>query len=171
MREEDTKYFSEFLKEFQGETDRGAALVGGALIDSRLKRILTSHFIDHKISKQLLEGAIAPLGSLNSRLKLCYSLGLITELEYKECNYIRKIRNEFAHQEHGLKFTDSPVREFTSNLKANTPDGNGFSGTPRQLFINSVILTSLSFWYRPEYAVEYKAEKRNWKWQLVPEKK
>jgi hypothetical protein len=28
MRPEDSKYFSEFLTEFQGETDRGAALVG-----------------------------------------------------------------------------------------------------------------------------------------------
>lgn len=66
MREEDRKYFSEFLKEFQDETDRGAALVGGALIDSRLKRILDSHFLDNKTSKQLLEGANAPLGSLSS---------------------------------------------------------------------------------------------------------
>jgi hypothetical protein len=171
MREEDRKYFSEFLKEFQGETDRGAALVGGALIDSRLKRILSSHFLDNKTSKQLLEGANAPLGLLSSRLGLCYSLGMITELEYRECNYIRKIRNEFAHQEHGLKFTDSPVRDFAKNLKANTPDGNEFDGNTRQLFINSVVLTSLSLWYRPEYAEEYKAEKRNWKWQLIPEKK
>ena len=36
MREEDIKYFSEFLAEFQKETDRGAALVGAALIDTRL---------------------------------------------------------------------------------------------------------------------------------------
>jgi len=142
-----------------------------ALIDSRLKRILTSHLIDSKITNELFEGANAPLGTLSSRLKLCYSLGLITELEYKETNYIRKIRNEFAHQEHGLKFEDSPVRDYISHLRANTPDGNRFDENPRQLFINSVIMTSLAFWYRPEYAKVQKAEKRQWDWQLVPDEK
>jgi mannitol operon repressor len=36
MREEDIKDFTNFLKEFQEETDRGAALVGAAIIDHRL---------------------------------------------------------------------------------------------------------------------------------------
>ena len=127
MRKENLKYFSELLKEFQEESDRGAALVGGALIDSRLKRILISHLINSKIIKELFGGANAPLGSLSSRIKLCFCLGLITELEYKEVNYIRKIRNGFARQEYGLKFSDSPVCDYTSHLRANTPDGKRFS--------------------------------------------
>jgi hypothetical protein len=42
VRDEDVEYFSQFLGEFQGETDRGAALVGAALIDERLHRLLES---------------------------------------------------------------------------------------------------------------------------------
>ncbi len=59
MREEDLKYFSEFLKEFQEETDRGAALVGAALIDDRLGRLLKAHFVECKDA----EGVAALYGS------------------------------------------------------------------------------------------------------------
>lgn len=38
MRDEDIKNFSAFLKEFQAETDRGAALVGAALIRATLAK-------------------------------------------------------------------------------------------------------------------------------------
>jgi hypothetical protein len=168
LREEDVKYFSEFLKEFQGETDRGAALVGAALIDERLERLLSSHFLDCKESKDILNGGNAPLAAFNARIKTAYCLGLITELEYKECEIIRKVRNEFAHKVHGLTFQDDRVRNLCSNLKANTPDGKRFGGDPRQLFINSVILASLALWYRPEYNEPYKAQSKQWKYQLSP---
>lgn len=169
MTDEDIKYFSEFLREFQKETDRGAALVGAALIDSRIERILLSHLANDGIAQDLLNGGNAPLGSFSSRLKLAYGLGLITELEYKECDIIRRIRNEFAHQVHGLTFTAPKLTDLARNLRANTPGGDRFKGDPRQLFINSVIMVSLSFWYRPEYAREIHSTPRQWKYQLVPD--
>ena len=168
MREEDIKYFSSFLSEFQEETDRGAALVGAALIDERLERLLKDHLIDCKQSKEILGGGNSPLGTFSARENLSYCLGLITELEYKEIEVIRKVRNEFAHKVHGLTFKDQKVNDLCQNLKANTPDGKRFEGEPRQLFINSVILTSLALWYRPEYAVKFKAEARKWEYQLNP---
>lgn len=166
MRDEDVKYFSEFLKEFQVETDRGAALVGAALIADRLKRLLSSHLIDCKESEEILNGNNAPLAAFNARIRMAYCLGIITNLEYKECDIIRRVRNEFAHKVHGLTFQDDRVRDLCNNLKANTPDGKRFGGDPRQLFINSVILTSLALWYRPEYSEPYKAQSRQWKYQL-----
>ncbi len=167
MTPEDLKYFSSFLSEFQKETDRGAALVGAALIDSRIERLLVSHFVDKKVAKELLNGGSAPLGSFSAKIKLCYALGLITEIEYKECDTIRKIRNEFAHEVHGLTYESQNIKDLCSNLKANTPSGDRSSA--RSLFINSVVLTSLSLWYRPEYAEEFNAQKRDWKYMLSPE--
>ena len=168
MREEDIKCFSSFLKEFQEETDRGAALVGAALIDERIKRLLNSHFVECKQSKEIINGSNAPLGTLNARVKLAYCLGLITEFEYKEIEVVRKVRNEFAHKVHGLTFNDQKVHDLCQNLMANTPDGKRFEGDPRQLYINSVILTSMSLWYRPECAAKFKAEVREWDYQLNP---
>lgn len=168
MKEEDLKYFSSFLKEFQEETDRGAALVGAALIDERLERLLRSHLIECKQTEVILNGINAPLGSLSARVILAYCLGLITQLEFNEIEVIRRVRNEFAHEVHGLSFKAQKVKYLCHNLKANTPDDKRFDGDERQLFINSVILTSLSLWYRPEFAAQYKSEEREWDYQLGP---
>ena len=169
MTEKDVKYFSEFLREFQQETDRGAALVGAALIDSRLERLLESHFTDKQLAEELLRGGNAPLGSFSAKIKMAFSLGLITALEYKECETIRKIRNTFAHEVHGLSFSNPRLTELARNLCANTPGGKRFDGDPRQLFINSVIGVSLSFWYRPEYAAKFRAKLQDWDYQLAPD--
>jgi mannitol operon repressor len=165
---EDLKYFSGFLKEFQSETDRGAALVGAALIDTRLERLLCSHLAVADIAKDLVVGNNAPLGTFSARIKMSYALGLITELEFAEVEIIRKIRNEFAHALHGLTFENQKLSALCRNLKANTPDGARFDGNPRQLFINSVILLSMTLWYRPEYAAPFKATSRDWSWKLAP---
>ena len=167
MREEDLKYFSEFLTEFQKETDRGAALVGAALIDTRLEALLRSHFIKSKVVEDLIEGGNAPLATFSSRIKFAYALGLITQLEFAECEIIRRVRNSFAHSVQGLTFQEQKLSNLCNNLKANTPDGKRFDGNPRQLFINSVVLLSLALWYRPEYAAKYKAVAREWSWQLT----
>ena len=166
MREEDARYFSEFLQEFQSETDRGAALVGAALIDDRLERLLESHLLAGKEADSLLSGGTAPLGSFSARSKVAFCLGLITSLEFKECEIIRRVRNGFAHQVHGLTFADARIRDLCGNLQANTPDDGRFNGDARQLFINSVILLSLALWYRPEYAKPHAAVERQWAYQL-----
>jgi hypothetical protein len=168
MREKDIKYISEFLKEFQNETDRGAALVGTALIDERLKLLLESHLMDCKATEIMLSGINAPLGTFSSRINMCYCLGLITELEYEECKTIKKIRNEFGHRVHGITFDDQKIKDLCNNLRANTPDGKRYDGNPRQLFINSVILTSLAFFYRPEYNVKNKCKTIKWEYELSP---
>lgn len=168
MRDEDVEYFSQFLGEFQGETDRGAALVGAALIDERLYRLLESHFVACKEPKELLKGGNAPIGSFSARIKIAYCLGLITELEFKECELIRRIRNEFAHQVHGLTFADNKVNDLCNNSRANTPGGARFNGNARQLFINSVILVSLALWYRPKQNKPNRAKHRDWSYQLSP---
>lgn len=166
MTEEDIKYFSKFLKEFQSETDRGAALVGAALIDERLERILNSHFVECKQSDELLNGVNSPLGTLNARAKLSYCLGLITTLEFKEIEIIRQVRNLFAHKVIGLTFNSQKVSDMCKNLKANFPETDESKKNARSLFINSVILTSLALWYRPEHSSKFKSEERVWKYQL-----
>jgi len=164
---EDLKYFSSFLTEFQGETDRGAALVGAALIDSRLERLLCSHLAVEEMADELICSNNAPLGTFSSRIKMGYALGLITELEFRESEIIRRVRNEFAHSVHGLDFKGQKVAALCRNLKSNTPDGKRFDENPRQLFINSVILLSMALWYRPEHAAPFKAQSRAHPWQLA----
>lgn len=161
MDENDSEYFSDFLDEFQKESDRGAVLVGAALLDSRLERILRSHFIQGKHANDLLDGANAPLGTFSSRIKCCFSLGLMTAHERQELEIIRSIRNLFAHQEHGLNFEDTRVKGLCSSFSPRQPKGSG-PVTNRQMFINAVIFNSLQLWYRPEHAEAFKCVQRVW---------
>lgn len=164
MDDEDSKYFSEFLAEFQKESDRGAALVGAALLDARLERILRAHFVEGKSAKELLEGGNAPLASFSARIKCCHALGLITSHEKNDIDLIRAIRNEFAHQEHGLSFEGTKIKSLCSSLISRRPKSlqEKIEYLPRTRFIDAVIFNSLQLWYRPEHAATLKCQEHVW---------
>lgn len=164
MKPEDLEYFSKFLKEFQAETDRGAALVGVALLDEQLLELLKSYLLKKKQSKELLEGGTAPLGTFSARIKASYCLGLITDLEHKELQIIRKVRNEFAHHVHGLSFADDAITALCNNFYDRMPDARekAVFRDARARYIDSVIFTSLALWYRPQHAEKHKAEQHEW---------
>lgn len=151
MNEADLKIFSHFLGYFQKETDRGAALVGAAMIESRLERILSLTLKDNSSKKDIFDGPNSLLGTFSSKIRLCHLLGFITEKEFTEINIIRKIRNEFAHKLDDMTFGNSPVCDHCMNLQANTPGDLKAKKDYRFLFINSVIFTSMALWYRPEH--------------------
>lgn len=164
MHQADLDYFSGFLKEFQNETDRGAALVGAALLDKQLLDLLKSHLLKKKESSELLEGGTAPLGTFSARIKACYCIGLITDLEHKELQLIRKIRNEFAHHTHGLTFQAEKVAALCGQLHDRMPDAKekNIERTVRAKYIDAVIFTSMALWYRPQHAGKYKVGQREW---------
>lgn len=165
MHDRDIEYMSAFLKEFQTETDRGAALVGAALLDSRLERLLLSHMLAGKVADDLVKGGNAPLGTFSARINATYAFGLITTAERQDLNLIRGIRNEFAHSEHGLTFADQKIVGLCSSLTSRRPpdmiEGSG-GYPPRQRFNDAVLFTAMQLWYRPEHAARYKAEERKW---------
>lgn len=154
-----------FVKEFKQETDRGAALVGAALIDHHLERLLRGHLLNEKIADKLLSNAAnSALSTLSARTDMCYALGLITEVEYHECVLIRKVRNRFAHKLHGLTFQDSEIAGWCTSLQAMAYER---WGSPRQRYINSVITLCMVLWHRPSHAVHLRAQVRQWPWHLA----
>jgi mannitol operon repressor len=163
-RAEDLKAFAAFVREFQEETDRGAALVGAALVNNRLEQLLRSHFLNDRIADKLIgNSGSAPLGAFSAQIDMCYALGLITKIEYDECDIIRRVRNKFAHQLHGLSFEDQQISDWCGNLKAMTYP----SKTARERFINTVITLCMVLWYRPSHATPFKAQDRKWPWHLA----
>jgi hypothetical protein len=66
VRGADIEDFKSFLKEFQSETDRGAALVGASLIDQKLLDTLRAFLVEGKLTESLLEGGSAPVGTFSS---------------------------------------------------------------------------------------------------------
>jgi mannitol operon repressor len=164
MHEHESNYFSEFLAEFQKESDRGAALVGAALLDARLERILRSHFIVGKSANELLDGGNGPLASFSARIKCCQALGLITDNEKNDIDLVRAIRNAFAHQEHGLNFESVKIKGLCSSLVSRRPKSiqEKIEYTARNRFIDAVVFNCLQLWYRPEHALQLKCEEHTW---------
>ncbi len=163
MRELDVADFNAFLKEFQGETDRGAALVGAALIDHRLTNTLRSFMISNKVANKLLDGGTAPLGAFSARIDAAYALGLISAHEHNECHLIRKVRNEFAHRTHGTTFEDAKIIRLCDQLKSDLPGGRAeFADKPRHVFINAVVLVALPLTYRAEFVERERRVSPNW---------
>ena len=163
MRESDLQDFTRFLGEFQGESDRGAALVGAALIDLRLSETLRAFMVGPKAAADLLEGGTAALGTFSSRIKATFALGLIDSHERSECDLIRKVRNEFAHQPHGITFDDPKISGPCDRLKSDLPGGRAAHvGKPRFVFINAVILTVMRLTYRAERVAAERRITRTW---------
>jgi mannitol operon repressor len=160
---EDLGDFSAFVTEFCEEKDRGAALVGAALVDRRLKQLLESHLISGKTTTAMLKDATGILGSLSARTELAYVLGLISLAERQECDQIARIRNLFAHELHGLTFESAEVARLCVDLKGYTAEGS----TPREQYVNSVIVLCMVLWYRPEHAAGFKADRHEWPWHLA----
>jgi mannitol operon repressor len=164
-RTRDLEDFLAFVREFNKETDRGAALVGASLVDNRLEQLLHAHFVNGAIANELLsKSANSPLNRFGARIQLSYALGLITKVEYREAEIIRRIRNAFAHRLHGLSFDDQQIAAWCRNLKSMPYES---LGPPRQRFINSVITLCMVLWYRPAHAAPYKAQERKWTWHLA----
>jgi mannitol operon repressor len=150
--EEDLKFFSNFLRELQAESDRGLALVGAALIDDRLRATLAAFFAETNTTDKLLEQPNAPLSTFSARTDACLALALIDQLEYSELVLIRKVRNEFAHQLHGTTFLSERIAGFCSNLQSDLPKGPGLPPpNPRFRFTHAVVGMVMRLYYRPNW--------------------
>lgn len=96
--------FAEFLREFQRETDRAAAVLGAAYLDSRLEALLREKFV---AVPDFVAGLLTGQGGLSSfsaRIGFAYAVGLISLRAAKDLHLIRRIRNDVAHQPQGLSF-------------------------------------------------------------------
>jgi mannitol operon repressor len=118
------KGFLAALGELKGETDRGVALVTTSFLDKLLGDTLKAFTIDNESSKRLFEGFNAPFGTLSTRITGCHALGLINDAEAGQCNILRRVRNEFAHQVE-VSFKSDRVNDLCNNLEVSNRDKDG----------------------------------------------
>lgn len=156
---------SKFAKEFQEESDRGAALVASSLLDERLKKILESFFTDVSSSKDLLEGFNAPLGTLSARISAAYALGLIQENEYQECNIIRRIRNEFGHKWKDVSFDSLQIKTLCDSLPRLGPPDTDYTNA-RTIFNFAVIILVTDLVWRATAVIKEKRNFKEWPYKL-----
>ena len=99
-----------FDENFSRESDRASVIISGAMLDEALETILKTYLVPCPSEDSLMEGAYAPISTLNAKIDLAHRLGLISARLCRDLHTIRKIRNEFAHNIKDCSFRDSAVR-------------------------------------------------------------
>ncbi|MEX2167319.1 MAG: transcriptional regulator [Methyloceanibacter sp.] len=168
---ENEKWPPEYLKEFialldklNEESHRGAVLVAVSYLDELLRRCLQNFLLDEGKSKALWEGFNAPLGTFSARALSAYSLGLVSRREYEECESLRKIRNDFAHNLHA-SFSDRRIIDLCTNLSMRVPDnpkwGENAIGAQAHFHTAAVALIS-ALYNRPHYVKRKRIVFKDW---------
>jgi DNA-binding MltR family transcriptional regulator len=106
-----------FEKEFQNESDRGCVLVGAAFLDNYLRSLIEAFLIDDPKEVGDFLDEEGHLRSFSRRIKAAYCMGLINKKANDDLGTIRKIRNKFAHELHGLSFEDNQIKGWCSSLQ------------------------------------------------------
>ena len=134
------------IDELQRETDRGMALLGAAFLDECLKNLLRAYFVDDHAAQKKLFDPFGPLGTFDARISTAYLLGLLSKTERTDFETLKKIRNEFAHNLHGVSFASEPIVRWIGDLRlarALVTIFDDVGDAPRDRVVTSVLL----LWY------------------------
>jgi DNA-binding MltR family transcriptional regulator len=108
--------YNSMVEFYQKESDRAAAILAASFLEAYLAQFLKKFMInDQQLCDNLLNG-FGPLATFSARIKCAYAFGYIDEETRNNLNYIRKIRNEFAHNHELNSFADSPIPDLCQNL-------------------------------------------------------
>lgn len=103
-----------FSGPFRAESDRACAVLGGALLETKLKELFLRR-LSGPDSAKLLNGA---LGSFGTRIQVARALSWIDEFVQHDLERVQKIRNRFAHEaDHTLSFSDATVTGLCEGLE------------------------------------------------------
>ena len=118
------------------ESDRSAAIVGGAFLDDLLGEMLKAHFIDDKKLQEALLLENRPLGAFSARIDIAFALGLIPRSIHTDLHRIRQIRNAFAHDRELTDFaSDASMRDQCGNLSPKYQSPHVPKFEPRTQFV------------------------------------
>ena len=114
----DHEQWSGFFDELKTESDRGATILASAWIDNLLERKLRAHFAGgNSDSRRKLFDLNGPFSAFSSKILAVYSLGWIDSDIFCDINLVRKIRNQFAHELHGMDLNSPQIQPLIDKLK------------------------------------------------------
>jgi len=90
---------------------RGAAVLTGSLIEHYLAKFIQHHMIEHDGLDILFKG-FGPLSTFSNRIECAFAFGFITLQQKNTLNFIRKVRNHFAHTPSEANFDKQPVSDW-----------------------------------------------------------
>jgi DNA-binding MltR family transcriptional regulator len=102
-----------------------------------------------------MKGVNAPLSTFSARIAACHAMGLISDEEFKNCDLIRKIRNQFAHKIK-MSFKNDRVRSFCSSLAL------GEKSDTRAQFTTAAVTLILKLNNRAQYVSQKPLNYQEW---------
>jgi DNA-binding MltR family transcriptional regulator len=142
MTEEENRHH---IKQLAGKNDRLVAIVGGSIVEDTLQYLFEKK-MPNKDAAAALFGPRGALASFSSKINTAYAFGFIDRDVQRNCDYIREIRNVFAHRIAPTSFTTPEVRDVCRLLVTMLKTKPARS--MRQHYMNAVFATSLAIQLR-----------------------
>lgn len=99
--------------------DRAIALITGTAIEQGLESIILTKLIPMDLieERKIFSDDVAPLNTLDSKIRIAFALGLIGEEARDDLICIKNIRNTFAHSRLDISFETQAVCDAVAELK------------------------------------------------------
>lgn len=113
--EDERNRHNAFINSFHKETDRGAVVIGGVLLDNLLMEMLKAFYTystyinGEGVEKEYKHSGFA--GTFSARTSLAFALGMISERDKKDIDRVRELRNKFAHNLDYASFDTPDVKQ------------------------------------------------------------
>jgi DNA-binding MltR family transcriptional regulator len=120
--EEAIKRSLALVKELNGQTDRGVAIVGVAWIEEALVAAVHAFLEKNEKAWDRLFSKSGPLSSLSAKIDLARLIAMTSDAIHSDLHILRGIRNEFAHSvldkdDSPLTFQSTRIRDRCLSLK------------------------------------------------------
>ena len=119
------------VKAFEMESDRGAAVLAGSLVENYLARYMKSKMIDDGKIDELFNG-FGPFVTFSQRYRSAYAFGLISIQQKQALSRIQDIRNYFAHSPFIATFEEQKISDLCKSIsiKDLLPEGDNVDDYP-----------------------------------------
>ncbi len=106
-----------FRKTLSIESDRGCALMAASFLENEIESLLKTKLIGNNSLIKELFSFNGPLGTFSSKIKMAYSLGLISKYTMTDLNIIRRIRNSFGHEYKPISFETKEIKDQVNSIQ------------------------------------------------------
>lgn len=107
--------YNNIVEQFHRESDRAAAIQAASLVECFTEQLLRPFMKEDSVVEGLFNG-YGPLGTFSARSDIAYAFGIIDNVMHRDLEYIRKIRNHFAHNPTEASFDKAPVKDWCAQL-------------------------------------------------------
>ena len=118
--------------ELAAQTDRGAAIIGSAIIEDFLSDALKERLILSSDLRKSLFKANGLLANFSAKIDMAFAVGICSTNLRADLHDIRRIRNRFAHTPEPLRFSDEEIAGWCSQFRTVRID----SADPRRRYLS-----------------------------------